>query len=389
MRHRGIGALVAAACLLGGCRGPEDVAPGEPLPDLTAEERSQFDQGREVFERIFSVDEGLGPIFNENSCNACHSMPTPGGSGEEPDTHATRFTEPDQCDLLVEQGGVIVHKQVTPLLGASLNIRREEVPANAVRGSFTAPPLYGMGLIEAIPEATILTREDPDDADSDGISGRAGRAADGRLARFRRKADLVTLAEIAEAAVRLELGLTTPLNPTEELHLGQPVPEESDPVPDPELDLQSILRLADFIRLLAPPARFVLADRADRRIVRQGETLFSEIGCAACHVPSMRTGPNTIKALDRVDVGLFSDLLLHDMGPELADVCGPVASPSEIRTEMLMGLRYRHRYMHNGRVRDLRHVIALHSGEGAASRAAFDRLRPFEQEVLVRFLTTL
>ena len=74
MRHREIGALVAAVCLLGGCSGPEDVLPGDPLPGLTAEEQADFEQGREVFTRIFAVDEGLGPIYNENSCNACHSI---------------------------------------------------------------------------------------------------------------------------------------------------------------------------------------------------------------------------------------------------------------------------------------------------------------------------
>jgi len=90
-----------------------------------------------------------------------------------------------------------------------------------------------------------------------------------------------------------------------------------------------------------------------------------------------------------VELALYSDLLLHDMGPELADVCGLVATPSEVRTEMLMGLRFRRRYMHDGRARDLRHVIALHGGESAASREAFDNLTPGEQEVLLRFLATL
>jgi CxxC motif-containing protein (DUF1111 family) len=356
---------------------------------LTEEELTRFRQGAVLFDRVFTPEEGLGPLFNENQCSACHTDPASGGSGGVRVDKATRFVPPDSCDLLSGSGGENVRRQATPLVRAH-GIEREPFPSEATeRGRFTPPFLFGLGLVEAIPERTILERADPDDSDGDGISGRAGRTRDGRLGRFGRKAEIATLPEFNDTALRLEMGLTTPLTPMESGFSGGPLPSGTDPVPEPEVDSTTTARLVDFVRFLALPER---ADRgaAHRDSVQRGERLFQSLGCADCHTPAMTTGPSDVEALNRKTVYLYSDLLLHDMGPGLADVCGIGATPSEVRTEMLMGLRYRDVYLHDGRASaDLPAAIRRHAGEAQAAADAFAALSLRAQLDLLVFLRSL
>ncbi len=255
---------------------------------------------------------------------------------------------------------------------------------------FFPPPLYGRGLLEVIPDETIIAMADPDDEDNDGISGRVSRLADGRLGRFRRKADRAMIVDLAEAGVRFAIGLTTSDDPSELLYRGKPIPPEADPALDPEIDRDAIEAIADFIRFLAPPKRSEGVDEDDRRMIHEGEHIFDEIGCAACHVQRLLTGPNEVAALDRKVVPLYSDLLLHDMGADLAGVCGPSATPSELRTEILWGLGHRgERLMHDGSAYSMREAIELHDGEARASRTTFNRLNVRSQEMLIRFLWSL
>ncbi|UCF41950.1 MAG: hypothetical protein JSW43_06410 [Gemmatimonadota bacterium] len=383
--------LIAAAIVTvaGACTREWDVTnePGEPLPGLTAEELERFETGKAGFTRVWWPEEGLGPLYTENSCNACHHDPQTGGSSQLFDIHASRFIEPDSCDTMRFERG-FVRRNVTPLMVAAGG-DRETPPTDATGTSrFTVPPLFGLGLVEAIPEETILALADPEDLDGDGISGRASRLADGRLGRFRRKLDRAAIRDLAEAGAWFALGLTTPDHPEEVPYMGRPVPPAADPTPEPEVAREALDQIAEFIRLLAPPRPAPPRDAADREIIVRGGALFAVVGCADCHVPALRTGPNAIAALDRKLVPLYSDLLLHDMGPELADVCGPTATPSEVRTQMLWGVRYRSRLMHDGRARSLRESIEMHGGESAASRAAFDQLDPASQQAVIRFTQT-
>jgi CxxC motif-containing protein (DUF1111 family) len=251
------------------------------------------------------------------------------------------------------------------------------------------PPLFGIGLIETIPDQVILNREDPDDADGDGISGRAGRTRDGRLGRFRSKGDRAALVDMAAGGFTFELGLTTPAFPDELTVNGVPIPPETDPTPEPELDQHSVDLVTDFIRFLAPPVTKVAESRAARDTLEAGAELFHVIGCAKCHTPSMQTGPSEIAALNRKTVNLWSDLLLHDLGEEMAGICGGIATPTEYRTAMLMGLRFKADYMADGRAWNLREAIMLHGGEGAESRDAFDKLSAAWEGFLTRFLSSL
>ncbi len=372
------------------CTSEPDVTaePGAPLPGLTPAQLVRFDVGKALFTKTFTPEEGLGPLYTENSCNACHHEPETGGGGGVPDTHASRFLEPDSCDTMRSEEG-FVRKEATPLM-RPYAVDRKEPPTGATEvGRFFSPPLYGHGLIEAIPEETIVALADPDDRDGDGISGRVSRLADGRLGRFRRKLDRAMIRDLADAGLRYAIGLTTPEHPGELPYRGRPIPPEADPAPDPEIQLAVIDGIVDFIRFLAPPARSPGRDEADRRVIARGSEVFDEIGCTDCHVPQLRTGPNEVAALDRKLVPLYSNLLLHDMGPALADVCGPTATPSEIRTEVLWGLQYRERFMHDGRALSMREAIQLHGGESAASRDAFARLDVHTQEALIRFLWSL
>ncbi len=374
------------------CHAPEAsvfAEPGSPLPGLGQTELGRFQAGRALFEKVHTPEEGLGPLFNENQCSACHTRPASGGTtGFEFVTRATRFSD-GHCDPLTGEGGENIRTQATPLLRAH-GIESEVVPPSATEvGRFSTPFLFGLGLVEGIPDGTISRGEDPDDADGDGISGRVGRTADGRLARFGRKAEVATILEFIDAALRFEMGLTTPLKVEEETTNGAPFPSGADPAPDPEVNHETLGLLTDFVRLLAPSAPATPHSGAHRDTLEAGKKLFMDIGCADCHTPSMRTGPNDNSALDRKVVSLYSDLLLHDLGPVTADVCGHTARPEEVRTEMLMGLGYRQFFLHNGKAFDLTEAIQAHGGEGRRSRDAFEQLSFLHQYFLVEFLKSL
>ena len=368
---------------------PAVAEPGAPLPGLRQEEVVRFAAGKTLFDKVFTPEEGLGPLFNENQCSACHTDPASGGTGEQRVVKATRFVPPSTCDFLEGERGQNVRRQATPDLLVR-GIEGESVPQDATeRGHFTPPFLFGLGLVDAISNAEIRRRADPEDRNRDGISGRAGRAPNGALGRFGRKADVATLTDFVASALRLEMGITSPLAPTEQGFNGGPLPNASDPVSDPEADLFTVQRLVDFVRFLAPLAPAPMAADASRDSVLRGERLFRELECPSCHVPSMTSGPNDVPALNRKRTFLYSDLLLHDMGPGLANICSVGATPAELRTAILAGLRYRDVFLHDGRALGVRAAILAHGGEAARARARFAALDPQVQLLLLRFLDTL
>jgi CxxC motif-containing protein (DUF1111 family) len=374
-----------------GCAGASgdgaETAPGAPLAELSPAELAAFAAGRALFDREFTEEQGLGPSFNERRCSSCHDLPAIGGMGAEIVPKATRF-ENGRCDLLRDHGGDILQQQITDTARA-LGFQPERKPpvATAVV-DMTAPPLFGAGLVEAVPDASILRRADPDDRNRDGISGRAGRDSAGRLGRFGRKANFATVRAFVASALLGEMGLTSRDHPQEDNIGGRTVPAAADPAPEPEVDDDALELLTRFVTLLAAPAPESPANAATRDSLRRGARHFDRAGCAQCHTPSFRTRSD-VPALHDREVRLYSDLLLHDMGPERASVCAPDASPSEWRTPALTGLRYRHVFLHDGRAQNARAAIEAHGGEAARSRAVFRRLAPTDQELLVRFLYSL
>jgi CxxC motif-containing protein (DUF1111 family) len=377
------GALAFAGVILMLCACPAPKL-GDPIAGLTAEQRDRFARGREVFDSVFVPETGLGPLFNAPACGECHEDPVAGGPGDEVELHASLLLSNGVCDPLADRGGPVYQLQVTPALKAALGIESEPVPAEAQRAFRTSPDIFGFGLLDAVPESTVLALADPDDANGDGISGRVNRFFDGRIGRFGRKALVPTLAEFNEGAFQIEQGVTVPAVPDEGTAGGLPIPPGVDPVPEPELGAEQVGLADAFVRFLAPPAPLELSHAA-----RRGEQVFSQIGCASCHVPSLRTGDHPVPALANKEVRAYTDLLIHDMGPELADICLGLATSAEFRTEPLMGLRLADRFLHDGHARTLEDAIGAHGGEAAAARAAYQALSNEDREALLQFLASL
>ena len=295
-----LAALTPAACNNASDRAPAVpyAAPGEPLPDLAPGERGRFFVGRALFERLATADEGLGPLYNAKRCSDCHDQPVVGGGGTRfPVLKATRFAD-GQCDLLEAQGGDNIQRRATELARVH-GVAPEDIPENATAtSSVVAPPLLGLGLLEAVPDSVLDEWADPEDADADGISGRLPRTPPGpdggRPARFGRKGDAATIQGFVDAALRFELGFTTPDHPAEEPRNGVPVPPGADPMPDPEIDQATLDLLSDYVRLLAPPAPETASSRPLADTLAQGAALFRQIGCASypkCGPVRPRTTP--------------------------------------------------------------------------------------------------
>lgn len=383
MRHCGL--LIAALWMVVACRRPE---PGDPLRGLSAGERARFDSGRVVFDSTFTPEVGLGPLFNASGCAGCHDQPVTGANGDEVERHAAVF-HPERpafpCDVLAAQGGPVFQDSVTPALRAALGIDREALPPGVTTvAARTTPDVLGFGLLDAVPDSVILAHADPDDRNGDGISGRPNRFFDGRLGRFGRKALVPTLREFNDGAFQIESGITSPSVPVEGTVAGAPLPAGTDPAPEPELGARALELNDAFVRLLAPPAPL-----KPSREARRGRDVFTSSGCPTCHIPVLRTGENPIPALSRKEIAAYTDLLLHDMGEERADICFALATPSEFRTEPLMGLRLATQFLHDGRAKTPEEAIELHGGEGAKARDLFRALPVADRVALVAFLKTL
>ncbi|AKQ63278.1 putative thiol oxidoreductase [Myxococcus hansupus] len=260
-------------------------------------------------------------------------------------------------------------------------------------------PVFGLGLLEAIPDAAIEALADAEDRDGDGISGRPNRVVsvrDGkvRLGRYGWKANQPTLEQQVASAFSEDLGMTTALYPERNCTPKQAPckarPAEAGGPALPEHQLEQALL---YLRLIAPPARRDVTEPA----VVMGQALFQQVGCAACHHGEFTTGEvKDISELSNQRIRPYTDLLLHDMGPELADGRPDgEASGSEWRTPPLWGLglletvNRQVRMLHDGRARSFEEAILWHGGEGARAREGFKALDATEREALVAFLRSL
>lgn len=386
------------ACLLSACgdltteAAPDGDVFDAAVPGLTPDELAAFVRGDEEFGRRFAPASGLGPIFNNVACASCHS-----GDGRGRLSNALQRIGSADDDLLRAVGGPQIQDKAIP--GAEA----ERLPSGAAVSLRLPPPVFGVGLIEAIPDATILSRADADDRDGDGISGRpnyvtphdyapnAPTNAEGqRIGRFGRKAQTASILEQTVEAYHQDMGITSDFRPRENHNPLSSVPVESaDHVVDPEITPATVLAVVHYLRTLAPPT-----PGADTDQRREGRTLFGSVGCASCHVPTLQTGPSTIAALANKPVDLYSDLLLHDMGDALADNRPDgAANGREWRTTPLWGLRLMRQFldgqallMHDGRARTVDDAILLHGGEAKRARDAFAALSPAQRRALLDFV---
>ncbi|MEZ4421862.1 MAG: di-heme oxidoredictase family protein [Gemmatimonadota bacterium] len=382
-RRRALASGVGVLLTLAACEPapPVVAAPGAPLPALEEAERGRFLLGRAVFERLATEEEGLGPLFNEARCSGCHDQPAIGGGGLILVRKATRWEE-GTCDLLRAHGGDNLQARASAALQAA-GLGPDRLPAEASDSGFALPPpLWGLGLLERVPEAVLRAHEDPEDRDGDGVSGRLGRTEDGRVGRFGGKADVATVRDFVESALRFELGFTTPDHLEEEGPNGQPLPPGIDPMPDPEIDAAGITRLVDFIQWLAPPEPLPLAAETESR----GRQVFAAVGCTSCHLPELTTARDGPPWSRGVRLEPWTDLLLHDLGEPLRSVCGPGASPVEHRTPPLWGLGRRERFLHDGRAGTVDEAVRQHGGEAERVRDAYEALPEAERATLLEWL---
>ncbi len=349
---------------------------GGPVPGLSSADRDRWLQGRAEFDRDFSNADGLGaPDFNADSCRACHRDPVLGGSGGL-ELNVSRFGLDHGGAGPFEDlpGGQVLQKLRPPPLGT-----REEYPVGTadVFEQRQPPPLFGLGRIAHIPDAEILANEDPSDLDGDGVAGRARRvmvAGQEEIGRYGWKAQIPRIDDFVRDALGTECGITTA-----DVGRGFGLRTDADLAPDPEIDETRVGDLGFFLRNLAPPPRTGSQDPA----VAQGEALFTSVGCAKCHVPSLLDDQG-------VPVRLYSDLLLHRvMGAGFRGMAEPGAEAGVYRTPPLWGVASTAPYLHDGRAETLAEAIALHDGEALAVRNAYTALSPAERDALIRFLEDL
>ena len=361
---------------------------GDALPGLTAEELDLFTAGKEEFLNVETPESGLGPIFNNVSCVSCHSAPVAGGTSL---IFVTRFgrTVNGIFDPLESLGGSLLQDHaIDPAC-------QEVIPpeANTIAHRQT-PPLFGLGLIEAIPDHAIKSLALRPAVD--GITGHAAIITEvttgaERVGRLGMKCQHATILGFSGDAYLNEMGITNRFFPHENAPNGNAAllalfdttldPED---VADPVTNRSDIDTVADFQRLLAPPSPL-----PPSRGALAGQRVFADIGCAHCHVPQLMTGPSTVAALNHKPVNLYSDLLLHDMGALGDGIAQSAATAKEMRTTPLWGLRHSAPYLHDGRALTIDAAIRGHDGQGKASRDRYARLRPEDSRALLEFLGSL
>ncbi len=401
-----------------------------PSAALSFEARADFFVGNGVFDRPWVAapssttgSDGLGPLFNARSCQGCHIKdgrghpPEPGEAGlvsmvfaladasGAPDPVLGRQLQDQAVPGRAAEGRVRMAWEAVPFDypdGTRTVLRRPSYATDADLASGVAlapriaPPMIGLGLLEAIPEADLGAHADPEDLDGDGISGRLARAGEA-AGRFGWKASEPTVAEQSATAFSVDMGLSTRARPAPwgdctpaqarcraAIHGGT----EAEPeIADALFDL-----LVFYASHLAVPAR---RDVGDAQVLA-GKALFYGAGCTSCHVPKQATAADASEGQAGQLIWPYSDLLLHDMGAGLADPV-PVGgrAAAEWRTPPLWGIGLTeavngHTYfLHDGRARSLEEAVLWHGGEGTASRDAFASAPAPARAALIRFLESL
>lgn len=384
-----------------------------PAPGLSEDEDLLHRKGDRAFEEKFVsapsvINPGLGPTYNNTSCNGCHlrngrgvpvaghpslrshllarvstldGEPVPGLGSQVQDFAILGAEVEAQVDVTwVEISGAYPDGTQYSLRKPEVRIQKDGVEVRDIVISLRQPPpVFGLGLLEALSEEEIRRNEDPDDRDGDGISGRINRVEDlatGQLAlgRFGWKANQPNLVQQSAEAYRNDMGVGAPGFPDE---LG-----------NVEISEETLLAAAFYAESLAVPAR--------RDYPEEGFELFREAQCTACHLPSMTTGDSDREFLAFQEFAPFTDMLLHDMGEDLADFRSDgLADGYEWRTAPLWGIGLTQTvvpdtaFLHDGRARTIEEAILWHGGEAETSREHFKTMDAKDRELLLQFVSAL
>jgi CxxC motif-containing protein (DUF1111 family) len=415
---------------------------GGPMPGLTVNQTKYFQAGMTEFASAETVEEGLGPTMNLDSCGGCHMQPALGGSSP-PVNPQVAFAKQSGArnnvpSFITVNGPVrevrfIRNADGTPDGGVHdlfTIAGRSDAPGCAMsqpdfasamanrNAIFRIPtPVFGAGLIEEIPDSAILANQTVNASlrRTFGIRGRpnivlAGSTVsgqpnsngnDGTIARFGWKGQNKSLLLFAGEAYNVEMGITNELFQTERNEYGpcQYTSTPNDTTNNDAVDgigaLSGFEKFAIFMRMLAPPTPSADSPGGAPSITR-GAAVFNAVGCAACHTPAMRTGNASIAALRNQVANLYSDLMIHDMGPGLADgVSQGQAGPRDFRTAPLWGLGQRLFFLHDGRTSDL--IVAIQAHASGSTRtsdaseanlvvAGFNALKETQKQDLLNFL---
>lgn len=391
-----------AVLLLAGCGAPEglqlraDTSSDLPVTGLTEAWSARFVGGDALFDVPFREADGLGPLYIRQSCAACHREATRGPGFVE----RLAQLEADGVTPVPGQPGLPLGNVVRPFAITGVAPQLAPLRDDVHVSTRTGIPLMGRGWLEAIDDAELERLEASQAARTDGVSGRINRvtyrstgatdarfhrlrAGDVAYGRFGLKARQPTLDDFTADALQGDMGLTSPLRPREVAN-AEGVTDDAKPGLD--VDLEQLSLMSDYVRLIALPRRAAAAPR--------GEALFAQVGCDACHVPALRTRADyPIGPLAGAEAPVYTDLLLHDLGPSLADgLTDESAGPSEWRTAPLIGLRFLTSFLHDGRAATLEEAVLLHGGPGSealASTDAFRALPPDDRAALLSFVSSL
>jgi CxxC motif-containing protein (DUF1111 family) len=390
MRVRYLSLVLTSVLILGANERPQPPAFGDALPGLTRDQRARFDDGKTEFAAAEEVDEGLGPVFNGRSCVECHAAAATGGGGELVETRFGRVVN-GVFDPLSSLGGSLIQTiGITYGDGSLYPYNGEVVPKEAtiIAGRRTTP-LFGLGLVDAVPDGAfhaLAAQEQASDPSTAGKPNLVTNVVTGMevVGKFGWKSQVPTLFQFSADAYLNEMGITSPLFPNENCPQGNCAELEHNPAPGVNDAGDGVAAFADFMTMLAPPPRGNVDNDA-----RAGERVFQQLGCATCHVPTLRTGPSEVAALDRVAFHPYSDFLLHDMGRLGDGIAQSRAGGRDMRTSPLWGLRAVTRFLHDGRATTVQQAILAHDGQGRKSRDAFAALNPAASRQLMHFLNSL
>lgn len=411
-----------------------------PAPALSPAELRIFSFGNRLFNTNWTVApasvvgfDGLGPTFNRVSCSGCH---TRDGRGRPPIDGETVFnsqllrismagTGENGGPKAVPGYGTQINDRAIPgvvpeaklLLswqesagsykdGSSFSLRKPIIelsdaaygalPEKLLTSLRSAPAVFGTGLFDALTDATLLALSDPDDRNQDGISGRANQVYSlehktMKIGRFGWKAGVPSLLEQNSDAALGDMGISSRLNPNENCPSGQSSCQSAPHGGKPELSDVFLSKLTLYLQMLGVPQAAALTPEGER-----GAALFSEFGCDGCHLSALKTGKHALSFLSEQEFSAYTDLLLHDMGPGLADNRPEFsASGSEWRTAPLWGLGLIETVnghlllLHDGRARGVAEAILWHDGEAKAARDQFHDADAKNRRALEAFLLGL